>query len=578
MKQAIMSGREIVTLQLGHYANFTGSHWWNLQEASFVYDPKVLQRFPKEISHDVLFREGQTPKRCVTFTPRLVVLDLRGSLSTLRKDGSLYNEEKEEEVKWSGDVTLHKSATEPKNQFLQDLDRVEGTDESKGDVDNIDLESPRENEEDGKDQAEDITEQAVFGSKLYNLDNQVKVWSDFHAVHLHPRSIQLVQDYTLGSEDNPFDVFGLGQQALSGQAWDEWEDRVRFFTEECDNMQGFHVLFDNHNSFGGAASKVLSYLQDEFPGKAVLTFPLTPAVLPDQTARQRATRILNSALCMASCCLDSSVYVPLSLATSLWRNLGAPQNFPHLTYNCDLHYHTSAVLAASLDTMTLPLRKETNPVHLSEVTGAMSALGRKVASLNTSLPFPMMEHETFVDALMSKGEEHLLQPLTPQTYCQADPSVQSCVVRGIPPDRVKRAGKSSPRQLSACSSVDDVLQLYLTETYPSTMNAGCVMRDPSNVVTPFPHIFRPNVTKAGQLSDTLRRPRSGVESVPMMTSLQSGPSVGSHVSSLHDEAARFNIHRHHHFLGAGLEEEEFRENLDRLHSLADCYRVLPDMS
>ncbi len=28
-----MSGtcREIVTLQLGHYSNFVGTHWWNLQ-------------------------------------------------------------------------------------------------------------------------------------------------------------------------------------------------------------------------------------------------------------------------------------------------------------------------------------------------------------------------------------------------------------------------------------------------------------------------------------------------------------------------------------------------------------------
>ena len=33
-----------------------------LQEASFVYDPKILQNFPKEVNHDVLFREGQTFK------------------------------------------------------------------------------------------------------------------------------------------------------------------------------------------------------------------------------------------------------------------------------------------------------------------------------------------------------------------------------------------------------------------------------------------------------------------------------------------------------------------------------------
>ena len=48
--------------------------------------------------------------------------------------------------------------------------------------------------------------------------------------------------------------------------------------------QGFHVLFDSHNSFAGATSKVLSYLKDEFPGKAILSLPVAPAVLPDQVS------------------------------------------------------------------------------------------------------------------------------------------------------------------------------------------------------------------------------------------------------------------------------------------------------
>lgn len=57
----------------------------------------------------------------------------------------------------------------------------------------------------------------------------------------------------------------------------------------------------------------------------------------------------------------------------------------------------------------------------------------------------------------------------------------------------------------------------------------------------------------------------------MMTSLQCNPCMGDYVGSLQAEAARFNIHRHHHFLEAGLEEEEFTDTIDYLHSLADCY-------
>ncbi|KAL8570766.1 hypothetical protein ACOMHN_006916 [Nucella lapillus] len=566
-----MTGREIVTLQLGHYANFTGAHWWNIQAASFVYDPKVLQAFPKEVNHDVLFRVGQTLRGDVTFTPRLVALDLKGSLNSLRREGTLYSDNREEDVKWCGDVTLHKSDSGPRNQFLEDLDRAEkgqGVDNGKGDGGNRETSKIGEREETSGEKS--VEEPVVFGKRYYNLDEHVNVWSDYLTVHYHPRTIQILKDFILNSEDQPFDVFGLGQQTLHGDAWDEWEDRVRFYTEDCDSLQGFQVLFDSHNSFGGSASRVLSYLKDEFPGKAVLTVPLSPAVLPDQTVIQRATRILNSALCVGHCCPDSSLYLPLSLASSLWRNLGAPRTFPHLAYKSDLAYHSTAVLAATLDTMTLPIRRESSPVGLSDLTAGLSSVGRKVASLHTSLPFPMLEQETFVDTLMSEREEHIWHSLTPGVSPQSSPTSQSCVVRGIPSDRIKRAGASS-RHLSSCSSVDDVLQLYLTEAFPHTASAGCVMRDPLKVVSPFPHIFQPCVTRTGLVSSAQRPPKSGVESVPALTSLQCGPAVGQYVSSLHSEASRFKIRRHHHFLEAGLEEEEFVEILDTLCSLADCY-------
>lgn len=49
---------EIITLQIGHYSNFVGIHWWNIQESSFIYNPAAKV----EVEHGVLFREGETPK------------------------------------------------------------------------------------------------------------------------------------------------------------------------------------------------------------------------------------------------------------------------------------------------------------------------------------------------------------------------------------------------------------------------------------------------------------------------------------------------------------------------------------
>lgn len=53
-----MSTREICTLQFGHYSNFIGAHWWNLQEFSIPFSPDDYS----EIDNRILYREGLTLK------------------------------------------------------------------------------------------------------------------------------------------------------------------------------------------------------------------------------------------------------------------------------------------------------------------------------------------------------------------------------------------------------------------------------------------------------------------------------------------------------------------------------------
>ncbi len=40
------------------------------------------------------------------------------------------------------------------------------------------------------------TKPEVFGPKLYNLDDKVNVWSDYLRLHLHPKSVQIVEEYS----------------------------------------------------------------------------------------------------------------------------------------------------------------------------------------------------------------------------------------------------------------------------------------------------------------------------------------------------------------------------------------------
>jgi hypothetical protein len=53
-------------------------------------------------------------------------------------------------------------------------------------------------------------------------------------------------------------------------------DRVRFFAEECDRMQGITVFADAHNGWGGVTEDLLHMVHDDITTAPVFLFALTP--------------------------------------------------------------------------------------------------------------------------------------------------------------------------------------------------------------------------------------------------------------------------------------------------------------
>ena len=235
------STREVITLQFGHYANFVGTHWWNIQESSFCYDPTVS--FQQEINHDVLFREGLTLHGDQTFTPRVLMFDLKGSLKTLPQYGTLYQTPSySSEAAWSGKMSVHKADPEPKNEFQMDLEAEEPEAETAVNyTDNRTLD--RDSRTLDRDSSSGVTEDNKNSrEKYYNLDKDISVWSDFLGTCLHPKSVQVVRDFLHEESANPFNVFGYGQGIIKDEHfYDEFENSLHFFVEECDRLQGFQV-------------------------------------------------------------------------------------------------------------------------------------------------------------------------------------------------------------------------------------------------------------------------------------------------------------------------------------------------
>lgn len=82
---------EIITLQLGNDANYVGTHFWNAQESYFSYDASRLSAIDPHVN----FRAGRGTGGTDTFTPRVLIYDLKGGFGSMKMD-ALYEEEQRE--------------------------------------------------------------------------------------------------------------------------------------------------------------------------------------------------------------------------------------------------------------------------------------------------------------------------------------------------------------------------------------------------------------------------------------------------------------------------------------------------
>uniref|UniRef100_A0A3Q3WS48 Protein misato homolog 1 n=1 Tax=Mola mola TaxID=94237 RepID=A0A3Q3WS48_MOLML len=535
--------REVITVQLGHYSNFVGTHWWNLQDASLSYDPETP---PGDTQSGVVFREGQTLGGHVTHTPRLIAMDVKGNPSFPLKDFCLTY--KCAPSGREGSLMMHKESPPAKNFFLEDLDKL--------DVSRL------------------PDSQLTRVQSGYKLEGSVKVWSDFLRIHLHPRTISVIHQYNHDGEAHRLEAFGQGEALLQGQVLEELEDKLHFFVEECDYLQGFQVFCDLADGFAGLGSKVTEMLQDSYGGRGILTWGLAPV---SYSPMRDLYHQLNCTLGTVHLANNSSLFCPLTLRGGLGRRPSSPAAFPFLTYDPALWYHSSAVLALALDALTLPYRLRNNSVPMWQVADTLAVSGRKVVAAYGAVPFPMMHSSSLPDALSACADALPWKPLSacPEAgdgRCYG----QWATLKGYEGQSSLAPGTEPTTPLHSLHSGEDVLDAYIRSFYPSAPLALQLASAPSKLIPPFPQMFSPSLGAQGFLQSRPPPPGSAapvVSSVPVMTSLHSGPSLGSWLTELHRGAAALDIRRvAPSFLSQGPEMADYQEALEQLRLLARCYR------
>ncbi|XP_065366308.1 protein misato [Calliphora vicina] len=562
--------REILTLQFGNYANYIGAHWWNIQESGFSYDQYGE---PGEICHDVLYRQGVNHNKQTTYTPRLLLVDLEGSLKHLPREGELYGNSLKrgglDDLAQAENVTEHEAVKKLREDLVwqpTDLEVVAQPETSRNEF-QADLDKP----------------EISIEEKEYNLAENVDTWADFLYARYHPRTVNIVHQYRHDTEKQTLDTFSRGTELWQSEEFEEdFCDRIRQYVEECDFLQGFQTIFDSFNGFSGLATKCLEHLNDEY-GKANMAVPVySPNNMLYENADEPMSdsiRVVNSLLTFNQLIEQASLFIPLSTQDRVWRQLGSAREFSSLQYQHDNLYQTSAILASYLDTISLRYRlRNTPPTNtLSGFCGDLNNYGRKLASAALSLPFNMEYKMDLIDCL-DKFEGSLFTPLTPNCKIGTNYVIQSLSVRGIPTDRLKRPrDQASQNQMRMaayrCDSVSEMFQLYLQCSNHNGMAHVTSLKAAMPTRIPYPcEMFGDNLTSSGFVNPYEKRAKDDkVNTVPCVAAIQSSSELGDTLEALHREAKRIKIAKLHRFKACGLDEDEYKEALENILLFKDNY-------
>ncbi|XP_009077056.1 PREDICTED: protein misato homolog 1, partial [Acanthisitta chloris] len=404
-----------------------------------------------------------------------------------------------------------------------------------------------------------------------------RLWSDYLNVPLHPKSVYVVRQYMHDGDCGCLEAFGQGESLMEDPGCvEELEDRLHFYVEECDYLQGFQVLCDLHNGFSGVGAKVTELLHDEYSGKGILTWGLTPVLSNVGDPQNRFYRLMNTALGLAHLSRHSSLLCPLSLSGSLGMKPQPPVTFPYLKYDASLNYHSSAILAAALDTLTAPYRLWSCQGSMGHLAESLTFSGRTVVAAWAALPFPAFHGCSLLDALSAHQQEIPWKPLSSWreqkvSCCFA----QSVVLRGMCKENPSSscAGQRLWSPLGSCESPEEMLQHYLQPHFPGAFSTAHVLQQPCATLPPFPQFFSPLLTKQGFLLDKAASSSAAVQSIPVLAALQSSSALHTLLSDLHQELRARNLRRWNSFFAAGLEHEDFQEALEELKTLAQCYET-----
>ncbi|XP_046455765.1 protein misato homolog 1-like [Daphnia pulex] len=480
--------KEILTIQLGEFSNVIGAHWWNIQSAAAAVSSDKYEAVENEIDHSVFFREGVSDK--AVGNPRLVAVTIKG------------------EIDFPNRKVEFPSTHQNEHDWILREDTASCDNES---YPNMDFES-----------------------------NDFCDWRALLNNKLHPKSINNLNGFQHMKPTETFNLFSQGISCMKKEDDLEYiENQIRFFIEECDYFQGFNILLDADNGYGGVTSQLLELINQEYSNKVIYTIPSFPAHSEYNFAR-RAECLANMGLVIDSLFEGSSMLSPVSL-DPLWCSTNS-RKFRRLE---DLKpysmYHAGAIIATALDSILLPLQTKKSFFHMTDFVKKITMEGRKAVGVSCAIP--LLDKVSNFDSINSAFLE--VVPLTPGVENFRNCWRQHLVWRGL----------SNPCEFQS------VVDCWSRRQWDHTMTVNSVFSTFCSAVKPYPEKF---LGSSGPYE-------TGHSHFRTFGGLHSSETLGHSLRELHSAISKIEIKSLQRFFSSGMEEDDFLENRDHIFSYAELY-------
>eukprot|EP00271_Cylindrocystis_brebissonii_P007119 TRINITY_DN20286_c0_g1_i1.p1 TRINITY_DN20286_c0_g1~~TRINITY_DN20286_c0_g1_i1.p1 ORF type:complete len:661 (+),score=125.62 TRINITY_DN20286_c0_g1_i1:81-2063(+) len=388
--------REVVTLQVGPYANFVGAFYWNLQDEEFADeelgqapDRKDTRAFAASAVDPIALwslREGQM--RQTYWAPRVLIYDLQENIGPLNGKGEPVTSfttgasSLSSVATWRGPTAIYGQPSPPSPSNLHiggTASSLSASPPSQGARDaplaasSPSREansmgtgsgahfSPEQSAGTGNAEGGQEASAALARAASRSASSEPRQWTDVLRVPLLPSSLVKMRNEQVevgnGSSDSGaaggMESYGAGREWLaSAGGQEEASERLRKLAEECDGLQGFQCFIDSSPAFSSAACDILSVMSDDFSRVPRFVAALQPPSTQRASPVPLAHRHLSSAVSFALLAAQANLLVPLCAPrqSDVFRS-----SAPH-AHGPSSWIPTSAACSIALDSISQPWR------------------------------------------------------------------------------------------------------------------------------------------------------------------------------------------------------------------------------